>query len=280
MALYKIADFNPSYREDAFEGKDIKGFEAYTGERDQKIGTVKDVLVDESGRFRYLVIDTGVWVLGKKVLLPVGRSRMDLDSRRVYAMGLTSKEQAERLPDYDPSMTIDYDYEEQVRSIYRSKTETTATSLDQSSYTYEREPALYEMNQKDNATFKLYEERLVTSKEREQAGEVAVGKRVETETAQASVPVESEQVIIERRSPEQAETSVTPGEVEFEEGEVARMEVYEETAKIQKEAFVREEVNVTKETEKETVQAQETLRREELELDVEGNPVVKRQKGR
>lgn len=278
MALYKIADFNPSYREDAFEGKDIKGFDAYAGETEQKIGTVKDVLVDESGRFRYLVIDTGVWVLGKKVLLPVGRSRMDLDSRRVYAVGLTSKEQAERLPDYDPTMSVDYNYEEQVRDIYR--TETPATSLNESSYTYEREPALYEMNDKNHASFKLYEERLVTNKQRQQTGQVTVGKRVETETAQASVPVEHQKVTIERKMVEKGETPVTPGEVDFEEGVVARMEVYEETAEIKKEAFVREEVSVKKEVEKDTVKAQETLRREELEVDVEGNPVIERQERR
>ena len=280
MALYKIADFNPSYREDAFEGKDIKDFDVHAGETEQKIGTVKDVLVDESGRFRYLVIDTGVWVFGKKVLLPVGRSRMDLDNRRVYAVGLTSKEQAERLPDYDSSLTIDYNYEEQVRNIYRTDTNHPAASLDSSSYGYEREPALYEMNEQNHATFKLYEERLVTNKNRQQSGSVAVGKRVKTETAQASVPVENERVIIERRAVEKSETPLTPGEVKFEEGEVARMEVYEETAEIKKETFVREEVSVKKEVEKDTVKVQETLRREELGIDVEGNPVVKQKKGR
>lgn len=280
MALYKIADFNPRYREDAFEGKDIKGFDVYAGETEQKVGTVKDVLVDDSGRFRYLVIDTGVWVLGKKVLLPVGRSRMDLENRRIYAVGLTSKEQAERLPDYDPTMTIDYNYEEKVRGVYRAEAQSPTPSFDRSSYNYDREPALYDLNEKDHATFKLYEEQLVTQKERQQTGQVTVGKRVETETAQASVPVESERVIIERRSPEQAKTPVTPGEVKFEEGVVARMEVYEETAEIKKEAFVREEVSVKKEVEKDTVTAQETLRREELDVDVEGNPVIEQPKGR
>ena len=47
------------------------------------------------------------------------------------------------------------------------------------------------------------------------------------------------------------------------------MEVYEETADIQKQAFVREEVNIRKEVEMETVEATEILRREELDVKTE-----------
>jgi len=54
------------------------------------------------------------------------------------------------------------------------------------------------------------------------------------------------------------------------------MEVYEETADIQKKAFVREEVNIRKEVIHETVDATETLRREELDVDTDGNPVINR----
>ena len=58
MPLQKINDFDPNYVE-AFEGKDIKGRSVYTQEADEKIGTVSDVLVDEHGQFRYLVVDLG-----------------------------------------------------------------------------------------------------------------------------------------------------------------------------------------------------------------------------
>jgi uncharacterized protein (TIGR02271 family) len=54
------------------------------------------------------------------------------------------------------------------------------------------------------------------------------------------------------------------------------MEVYEETADIQKQAFVREEVNVRKEVAHDTVEATETLRREELQVDADGNPVIRK----
>ena len=50
----------------------------------------------------------------------------------------------------------------------------------------------------DDDKIRLYEERLMVNKEREKAGEVAIGKRVETETASVSVPVERERIVVER----------------------------------------------------------------------------------
>ena len=52
------------------------------------------------------------------------------------------------------------------------------------------------------------------------------------------------------------------------------MEVYEETPDIHKEAFVREEVRVTKVVDQDTVTAEEQLRREELDVDTQGRPVI------
>jgi uncharacterized protein (TIGR02271 family) len=102
---------------------------------------------------------------------------------------------------------------------------------------------------------------------------VAIGKRVETETAKVSVPVEKERVVVERKA-SAGKTIATPGEATFQEGEVARVDVYEETPDIHKEAFVREEVRVKKEVDQTVVKAEEQIRREELEVDTEGRPVV------
>lgn len=127
----------------------------------------------------------------------------------------------------------------------------------------------------DNDNVKLYEERLVADKERHKAGEVSVGKKVETETAKVAVPIEKERVVIERTTPTNQEV-VAPGTVDFSGNEVARMDIYEESADINKEAFVREEVKVRKEVDRETVEAQETLRREELDVDVDGDAKIRR----
>ncbi|MBW4654335.1 MAG: PRC-barrel domain-containing protein [Kaiparowitsia implicata GSE-PSE-MK54-09C] len=117
MVLMKIKDFDPHY-EDTFGGYDIKGLSVYADIDDNKIGSVHDLLVDHEGHFRYLVVDLGFWGFGKKILLPVGRSRIDSNSERVYTVGFT-KEQAERLPEFSESLKIDNAYEALVRGVYQ-----------------------------------------------------------------------------------------------------------------------------------------------------------------
>jgi len=126
----------------------------------------------------------------------------------------------------------------------------------------------------DTDKIKLYEERLMVNKQRAKTGAVSVGKRVETDTAQVSVPVERERVVVERTNVTDG-TVVTPGTANFADGEVARMDVYEETASIDKQAFVREEVKVRKEVEHDSVEARETVRREELEVETDGDVIQK-----
>ncbi|MBD1904590.1 DUF2382 domain-containing protein [Funiculus sociatus GB2-A5] len=281
MALLKIEDFDPNYR-DTFGGNDLQGMSVYTeGSNEEKFGNVTDVLVDEEGHLRYLVVDLGFWIFGKKVLLPIGRSRIDYNSDRVYVSGMT-REQAEALPEYSDRMTTDYDYEEQVRGVYRSPAMGASVSpvadatYDRSTYNYQQEPSLYEINDRDHQTLKLYQERLIANKTRVKTGEVTVGKHIETETARVSVPIEKERVVIERVTPADAGQAVAPGTVSFQEGEVARMEIYEETPDIHKEAFVREEVRVSKVVDRETVDAEETIRREELDVNTTDQTFVDR----
>jgi uncharacterized protein (TIGR02271 family) len=326
MALHKIKDFDPDYMERFDE--DIIGLDLYSG--NDKVGTVDDILVDDNGSFRYFVIHTGAWILGKKTLLPIGRARVATNERRVYADGL-SKSQIENLPEYDENSTIDFDREERTRDVYRSPMtagtgvaagagmgantspmamdDTTMTGSDlpapppgmtavdtftttramqstdpmpmvspamtqRDDYSYDRDADLYDINHPDRQTLKLYEERLIANKTRQKTGEVSIGKHVETENATVSVPVEKERVVIER-TPGDGRV-VTPGEATFQSGEVARMEVYEETPDIHKEAYVREEVSIRKEVNVETVEAHEQLRREELDIDKEGRTIDER----
>jgi uncharacterized protein (TIGR02271 family) len=268
MPLHKLEHFDPNYRE-SFGGDDIKSLELYT-EGGDRVGSVADVLVDDDGHFRYLVIDTSVDFLGKgkKILLPIGLSRINYAARRVYVDGL-SRQQVEGLVEYKEDAFIDNDYEENVRSGYRSPS--SGVTYDRNTYNYQTEPALYGLNDQDHQTFRLYEERLIANKQRVKTGEVTVGKHIETETASVTVPIQKERVIIERVVPTEAGNVVDPNELKFQEGEVARIEVYEETPEIRKEAFVREEIRVKKVVERDTVEAQETIRREELDVDTEGN---------
>lgn len=292
MALVKFKDAYPDYRNN-FDDSDAIPFDSFSvySQNDEQIGSVKDALIDEQeGRFRYLIVDTGFWVFGKKVLLPIGVARFDYDAKRIYVDGLT-KEQVENLPEFTDELQVDQDYEEQVRTAYRpmaaqpgtqpvdvgTQPLTGAQAVDTTAASaYDRDAALYNRNEIEDRPIRLYEERLVASKSRVKTGEVAIGKRVETETARVSVPVEKERVVVERTAPTDATRSAAVGSHDFREGEVARMEVYEETPDIRKEAVVREDVKVHKEIDRETVETQEQVRREELDIDTQGRPVVDR----
>ncbi len=187
-----------------------------------------------------------------------------------------TKEQVKKLPNFDDLERVDYNYEEQVRGVYRGSLAASAMMqpaiYDCNTYKYEQEPSLYDINNQDQQTLKLYEERLIANKQRRKAGEVTIGKHVETENARVAVPVEKERVVIQRTNP----THTTPSNPRdaFNDGEVARMEIYEETPDIHKEAVVREEVRVKKVVDTDTIEANDTVRREELDIDAEGRPIV------
>ncbi|HAZ46940.1 MAG TPA: photosystem reaction center subunit H [Cyanobacteria bacterium UBA11369] len=274
MTLIKLDDFYPNNRDES-SIDELKNFSVYA-QGDDKVGSVSDILVDEqTGRLRYFVVDTGFWVLGKKVLLPIGLANVNYTENRIYANSLT-KEQVENLPDFSDLEKVDYDYEEQVRGVYRPAATSNMNqpaTYDRNTYNYEQEPSLYNISDRDNQTLKLYEERLVANKQRHKAGEVAIGKRVETQTARVAVPVEKERVVIERTTPTDV-TPIDPRRADFNQGDVIRMDIYEETPDIHKETVVREEVKVKKVVDRDTATAEETIRREELDLDTQGRPIV------
>lgn len=293
MPLYRLSEFYPTYKEKLFDGDDIKGINIYAANKREKIGIIDDVLVNENGRFRYFVIDTGFWIFGKRVLLPVDYCNIDPRQQRIFATDIIDKKQIEELPDYSDVMK-DGSYEQRdgdthhnsrkmlsnVASLEASAPLDSPIYLDSSipknrnsfvnnnlSYNYRTEPSVYHHNAQEQQTLKLYEERLFADKKKRQAGEVVVAKHIETEKAKISLPLEKERVIIERTIPVNPQKIDFPQESVFWEGEVTRLKVYEEIADIRKEAFIREEIRIMKKIEQDTIEVEETLRREELDID-------------
>lgn len=165
MVLYKLSEYDPDYKA-AFNDKDILSFDVY-GQDNDRVGSVKYMMVDEEARLRYFIVDTGFWVFGKNVLLPVGMTRIDFDDKRVYAPTL-SKQQVKDLPEFTEDLRIDNDYEEQVRGIYRPYMTIPAAGFLYSplTYNYALEPYFYEMNQPDIVD---YEDRLRVRRNRSRA---------------------------------------------------------------------------------------------------------------
>jgi uncharacterized protein (TIGR02271 family) len=118
-------------------------------------------------------------------------------------------------------------------------------------------------------TMQLHEERLVPRKNTENVGEVEVRKEVHTQQKSVTVPVEREEVVIERRpAGGRARGS------DFK-GEEVRIPVKEEKVNVSKEAVVKEEVTVGKQKVRDHKTVTGEVRSEELEVESEGSARVR-----
>lgn len=270
MALYRISDLYHDYANQCFEGVEIKGLEVYGHDEDStdqnfvKVGLVKDLLVDDQGCFRYFVVNTGFWLFGKTVILPVSRGRIAKNRDRLYAINLT-KEQVENLPDYSEAQVIDDAYENLVSQAY-------ATASVEDSVPVQQNVPVESAGAVDPG-LKLYEERLVGQKHREKTGEVTITKRIETHTESVAVPVRKEKIVIEVTTPLTG-AAATAAKDTFQEMEVANVDLYGETATAQKEIRVSEGITVRKEIEEEVVTLTDQVRHEELDIATEGSPTL------
>ena len=121
-------------------------------------------------------------------------------------------------------------------------------------------------------TLKLKEERLHAEKHPVQTGEVRIGKEVHTETRHIEVPVEREEVVIERR-PVHGGTSSEAGEIRA--GEEIRVPVREEQVSVHKEAVVTEEVGVGKRVVQDTQRVGGEVRKEQVKVERRGDVIIK-----
>lgn len=104
------------------------------------------------------------------------------------------------------------------------------------------------------------EEELQIGKRQVQAGEVVVGKHVETERVSTPVQRRVEHVRVERRPVDDA-----TGAAELREGEI-RVPIMEEEVVVEKRPVVKEEVVVTREVATETQQVEADVRRERIDV--------------
>jgi uncharacterized protein (TIGR02271 family) len=119
----------------------------------------------------------------------------------------------------------------------------------------------------DGGRLERREERLTVDRETERAGEVHIGKHVEEEVQAVDVPVTREEVTIDRRSVDRPAT----GEA-FTEDSID-VPVYEEHVETRKEARVVEELQVGKTAVTDTEHVEDTVRREEFDIDESGTGV-------
>ncbi|MGE6327514.1 DUF2382 domain-containing protein [Psychrobacter pacificensis] len=256
--LIRLKDIQATHRDligdDYYDPTDKTAY----GVNEEKIGKIEGALVeDTTGRIRYLIVDAGGWFSSKEVLVPAGLARIVGDD--VFFDSLT-KSQVEAMEVYD------HDYQYSYKEQYEK---------DRQAFTADTVPAEERVDIADHSydapnTLELLEERLTVNKDRIVAGLVKVGKHVVTEERNVDVELEEEHADIQRTSVDRP-TDRRIGDMDV--NDTVEVELEAERARVGKDTYVSEEVNVGKTTERHTETIVETIQREELDVNNDGNVV-------
>ncbi|HET8654414.1 MAG TPA: DUF2382 domain-containing protein [Longimicrobiaceae bacterium] len=276
MDDFEVADGDP----------DVRGWNVIASDG-RTIGEVDQLLVDTAAlRVRYLDVDLSDDLdegePDRHILIPIGYARLDEDDDQVYVDQL-STDQIRTLPAYSHE-PITRDYETDLRQRFDTGFPATsegqtaaATGEDFYAHDLYDEDRFYgsrrsntEERQRGEGSGErhvmLSREELSVGKREVPAGEVEIDKEVETRHVRREVPVEHEEVVVERRP-------ATPGmsaEARIE-GDEVHIPVTEEEIVTEKRVVPREELVVRKRgvEQNETVEAD--LREERADIRREGD---------
>ena len=95
---------------------DLTGFTVEA--RDGKIGKVDEATHEAGGSF--IVVDTGPWIFGKKVMLPAGVIRdIDPDTETIFVD--FTKDEIKNAPEFDEKTYRDQGYRNELGSYYSGR---------------------------------------------------------------------------------------------------------------------------------------------------------------
>lgn len=278
-------------------GKNIKDlFNATAYDKaGEKLGSVKEVFVDEqSGQPTFVEVNHGLFGMSSSLVPLRGHDFTGEELKLAF-----SKDRIENAPDFDsdkpltPEAQADifkhYDLENaQDVTTYRderderagvagagaagagvagagahAKDETAATDRVEA----DRAAATDHNLTNNEGEVIRSEERLDVNKERVATGEARLRKYVVTDTETVEVPVEREEVRVERTPISEADAANYTGTIGDNGAEEASVTLHEERVNVEKKTVPVEKVNLSKETIKDTETHTEELRKEQIDTD-------------
>lgn len=244
LSGYKVADGEP----------DIRGWDVVASDGN-RLGRVDDLLVDTTAnKVRYVDVEADA---GRHVCVPIGYATLDRGGNRVTVDRLGA-DQFGTLPSHDRG-TVSRDYEMQLGRAMDTDFETRVGGG--------RDLYEHDNFRGNDVRLVLSEEELAVGTRQVAAGEVEVGKRVETQHVTENVQLRHDEVDIERRPI--TDGMVAAGQAQIGEQDI-RIPLHSEEAVVEKRVVPKEEIVVrTREVvENETVEAD--LRTERAEIHREG----------
>lgn len=265
LSDFKVAENEP----------DIRGWKVRSADN-REVGKVKDLIADTgSMKIRYLDIALDRKALDlkddRRVLVPIGSARLNDDDDLV----LINRPSADfvSLPTYDGD-ELDRGYEDRVRSSWggSAASSTTAGRTANAGDAFEQEQfndrgffGSRRRGREDSNYLTRSEEELKVGTRAKEAGEVRVHKHVDTEHVSERVPVQREEVTVERRPASGGQTS---GELREDE---IRVPLMAEEAVVEKRTVPKEEVVIRKHAVEDEQQVEADLKKERVDVNKKGS---------
>ncbi|ACP32558.1 PRC and DUF2382 domain-containing protein [Corynebacterium aurimucosum] len=269
-------------------GKNIKDlFNATAYDKaGEKLGSVKEVFVDEqSGQPTFVEVNHGLFGMSSS-LVPLRGHDFTGDELKLAF----SKDRIENAPDFDsdkpltPEAQADifkhYDLENaQDVTTYRDERDERAgvagagvagagvAGAGAGAHAKDETAATSSNLSNNEGEVIRSEERLDVNKERVATGEARLRKYVVTDTETVEVPVEREEVRVERTPISEADAANYTGTIGDNGAEEASVTLHEERVNVEKKTVPVEKVNLSKETIKDTETHTEDLRKEQIDTD-------------
>ena len=280
-------------------GKNIKDlFNATAYDKaGEKLGSVKEVFVDEqSGQPTFVEVNHGLFGMSSSLVPLRGHDFTGEELKLAF-----SKDRIENAPDFDSDKPLTPEVQADIFKHYNLE-----NAQDVTTYRDERderagaagagvagagvagagagahakdETAATDRIDTDRATATgngvsnnegeviRSEERLDVNKERVATGEARLRKYVVTDTETVEVPVEREEVRVERTPISEADAANYTGTIGDNGAEEASVTLHEERVNVEKKTVPVEKVNLSKETIKDTETHTEDLRKEQIDTD-------------
>jgi len=264
-------------------------------QENKKIGNLHALWVDRSSQIAFLGIKTG-WLFGKTHVVPAEAADVSEGGRNIRLR--FPEDTIKNAPAYDADRDLDRESERKVCEYYhlggtseaqeepflegekpRFSTEGMGEPETKPRFTHgEPEPTTAALRRETEETrIPLSEEELKVGKREVEAGGVRLRKIVRTETVTQPVELAHEEVVIERVA---AEGVGAKAGAEAFSGKEVYIPLRREEPVVQKESRLREEVRARKEANVEQRDISESVRREDVEIQHEGEAGVREPKQR
>jgi uncharacterized protein (TIGR02271 family) len=235
----------------------------------EKIGKITDIYYDDvTERPEWLAISTGLFGL-KKTLVPIHGSQPTGDGNLQVPF---RKDVVKDAPRIDPGGQLTAAEEQELWSYYGYEYDSTKTTDYGygTAYTQDRADRDFTSGNDREADEAMTrsEEELRVAKQREATGTVRLRKYVVTEQQQMTVPVQREEVRVEREPITDANVDEATRGPDISEAE-HEVTTYEERPVISKETVPKERVRLEKDTVTDTETVEGEVRKEQIEVEGE-----------